>query len=418
MVGIPHRYLTRDLPGIGGTLKEDIEDFFVEEVPLYTPCGSGEHTYFEIEKRDVTTPEALQRLSRQLRRDVRDFGFAGLKDRKAVSRQTFSISGVPPETIEALEIPQITVLWARRHLNKLRVGHLQGNRFRIRARHVREDAAERLEPILLRIRRHGFPNYFGPQRFGVRGDSQWIGRALLRRDDRAAVRRILGCPAETERNPEVVRGRFCFEQYRWSEALETFPPWYREERRLLRYLLTAGENYSGARKRLRPDVVKLYFTAYQSYLFNLCLEKRLEQTGLELSALFTGDIAVLHRNGACFRVEEPDALAERVAIFEISPSGPIFGKRMLLPDGPQADIERDVLQGQDLVHSEFHQIGPRFHLQGGRRTLRAQVEKLEWRLEDRDLFLEFFLRKGSYATTFLRELMKNDEPAPGFLHPK
>ena len=62
MLGIPHPYLTADLPGVGGSIKERLEDFIVEEVPLYTPCDQGEHTYFEIEKTDLSTPEALERL--------------------------------------------------------------------------------------------------------------------------------------------------------------------------------------------------------------------------------------------------------------------------------------------------------------------------------------------------------------------
>jgi tRNA pseudouridine13 synthase len=213
----------------------------------------------------------------------------------------------------------------------------------------------------------------------------------------------------------VVRARRFFDQYRWVEALERFPLCYREERRLLRYLLKAGENYSKARKKLSRDVLKLYFTAYQSYLFNRSLEKRLQRFGADLGRVQVGDVAVLHRNGACFHVLDQDGLDERVEAFEISPSGPIFGKKMLLPGGPQAEIEDEVLEEEGLRHRDFHQLGPGLHLEGGRRSLRVKVEDLTWRLEDRDLHLEFFLGKGVYATTFLRELMKNEETLPGFL---
>jgi tRNA pseudouridine13 synthase len=113
-------------------------------------------------------------------------------------------------------------------------------------------------------------------------------------------------------------------------------------------------------------------------------------------------------------VEDPEGLEVRATSFEISPSGPIFGKKMILPQGAQGDIENEVLQEEGLRHSDFHQMGPKLHLEGGRRPLRIQVVDLEWKLEGTDLYLAFFLRKGGYATTFLRELMKNDEPAPGF----
>jgi tRNA pseudouridine13 synthase len=415
MFGLPHAYLTRELPGVGGVIKQEIDDFLVEEVPLYPAVGAGEHTYFEVEKSDLSTLEALERLSRELGKEVREFGFAGLKDRKGITRQTLSISGIAPERLLALELPQIKVLGARRHTNKLRVGHLRGNRFEIRIRNVAPDGAGRVADILSVIARQGMPNYFGPQRFGNRGDAQWVGRALLVRDDRGAVRRILGQPALSERNPRVVAARYLFLQYRWHEALEMFPWAYREEHRLLGYLLRAGENYAGARKVLRPQILRLYFTAYQSYLFNRCLEKRLELTSGDLGRFFEGDVAVLHRNGALFRVEDLAGAAERSRSFEISPSGPIFGSQMLLPEGPQRAIEEEVLAAEGLKRTDFHQLQPHLGLEGRRRPFRVPVGEVEWRLSGNDLYLKFFLPKGSYATTLLRELMKNEEAAPGFL---
>ena len=94
MLGIPYRYLTDDVPGVGGRIKDQLEDFVVEEVPLYLPVGEGEHVYFLIEKSDLSTYEAIEQLAKAFRRPTVDFGYAGLKDRKGVTRQYISLSGI------------------------------------------------------------------------------------------------------------------------------------------------------------------------------------------------------------------------------------------------------------------------------------------------------------------------------------
>lgn len=424
MLGLPHRFLTEGLPGIGGRIKGCPEDFVVEEVPLYHPCGQGEHVYLWIEKTDLSTLEAIRRLAQAFDRSPDDLGYAGMKDRKAVTRQYVSVGGVSLEGAREVRVPQVRILSAERHTNKLRLGHLRGNRFEIRVRGIGEDGEgedgtpdveSRTVAILAQLVARGIPNYFGPQRFGARGDAQWVGKAFLVHDDAAGIGRILGCPASSEYNPDVVLARYLFMQKRWRTAMETFPPYYRTERDLLRYLLRAGENWRGARRRIEARVLKLYFTAYQSYLFNRCLEARLESMGGDPGRLVRGDLAFLHPKGALFGVEDPDAVRERAERFEISPSGPMFGKKMPIPEpGLQADIERECLAREKVLPTLFHQLEPRYHLSGGRRALRVPVADLDHRFEDGDLLLRFFLPRGAYATTLLRELMKNEVGLPGF----
>src|SRR5512144_2123205 len=108
-------YLTADIPGTGGVIKETPEDFLVEEVPLYLPCGEGEHTYAVIEKRGITTLEAVRRIARALGVADRDIGYAGMKDAFGVTRQTVSIPRVPPEQVAALAQPGMTVLSVALH---------------------------------------------------------------------------------------------------------------------------------------------------------------------------------------------------------------------------------------------------------------------------------------------------------------
>src|SRR5690242_11250169 len=121
---MPLPYLTSDFPGIGGRIKQRPQDFFVQEVPLYEPSGQGEHVYCEIQKSGIPTFEAIHRIAAALQISSRDIGYAGLKDARAVTRQIFSIQGVTPEQVMSLKIPDMTIHWADRHGNKLRLGHL------------------------------------------------------------------------------------------------------------------------------------------------------------------------------------------------------------------------------------------------------------------------------------------------------
>jgi tRNA pseudouridine13 synthase len=413
MIGIPHRYLTAGLPGVGGRVKEKLEDFIVEEVPLYHPSDHGEHTFFEVEKSDLSTLEAVERMANHLSVDVREFGFAGLKDRKGITRQGFSVRLVPPEKVLGIRLGQIKVLWARLHTNKLRVGHLRGNRFRIRVRGVEPDP-EKVLRIIEVIQREGLPNFYGPQRFGNRGDAFRIGRALLKRNYSYAVRRLLGYPLATEGNPHVVEGRRRFMAGDLAGALEEFPRSYRQERHLLSYLIRSQGNYQGAVRRLSEPVKKLYFSAYQSYVFNRILERRLAESENSPRRLFPGDLAWIHRSGAVFRVTDTEREQPRADVFEISPSGPIFGIKMIEPEGLQARIEAALLAEEGLASTEFHRLMPGLHMEGGRRPLRVPVRELKHGLEGEDLLLEFFLPKGSYATTFLREIIKNEELPLGY----
>ncbi len=179
----PVPLLTPELPGTSGMVRVSEEDFFVEELPLYAESGEGEHLYLTVEKRGRTTPEVARELARALGARERDVGTAGLKDRRAVTVQRISVaSKVPPGEALRLSGPGYRVLAAGRHGNKLRPGHLRGNRFRIVVRGVVEGALARAEAIAARLSQLGAANLFGPQRFGRSGDNAALGRAILARE--------------------------------------------------------------------------------------------------------------------------------------------------------------------------------------------------------------------------------------------
>ncbi|MAT13697.1 MAG: tRNA pseudouridine synthase D [Planctomyces sp.] len=172
-------YLTRDLPGMGGALKEEVSDFVVDEIPVYEPSGSGEHLFLWIEKRDVTGPALTQHVARVLEVDANDIGMAGIKDRRGITRQYVSVPIRCEARLREVDTEQIQVLRQSPHQNKLKTGHLRGNRFSILIRDIHANALELAAPIREQILSVGFPNYFGPQRFGLDGQTVQYGLKTL-----------------------------------------------------------------------------------------------------------------------------------------------------------------------------------------------------------------------------------------------
>ncbi len=177
-------FLTEEVPAIGGVLRAEPEDFRVEEIPAYAPSGEGDHLYVTFEKRGIATPDAVRSLARALGIDPREAGWAGLKDKHAVTVQTASFLRGDADKALALELPGLRVLSAVRHRNKLKSGHLHGNRFVLRVRGCVPGALEhalRVRDVLLA---RGVPNYYGMQRFGRDGDNAARGRAWLTGEQR------------------------------------------------------------------------------------------------------------------------------------------------------------------------------------------------------------------------------------------
>ncbi len=340
-------YLTADLPGIGGIIRAEVEDFIVEEVPAYEACGEGEHTFFGVEKRDLTTHDLVQWLARALEVPEHDFGLAGLKDARAIARQTLSVQNVPPERLLALEPERARILWAKPHTNKLRRGHLRGNRFTLRIRGLEPGAEIHAAAILDTLIRRGVPNGYGPQRFGRNGDNADVGLLVLRRE--------------------------------WAA------------------LRAQGIRY------IPKNMHTFYLSALQSALFNRYLVARMEQQAMD--GLLLGDVAKKQLTGGLFTVEDVAAELPRVAAWEISPTGPIYGYKMLAACDQAGALEARVLAEALLTPEDFRPA----KLKGSRRPLRYYPEGLSWHMEDAtSLSVSFFAPKGAFATMLLRELMKTD----------
>lgn len=171
--------LSPDLPGTGGGIRTEPEDFLVEEIPAYLPSGAGPHTYLKVHKRGHTTRDVVMALVGAGVAEKR-IGVAGLKDKAAVTVQWLSLPATEDAAIGALaELPGVTILERSLHGNKLGMGHLRGNRFSVRVRGVEPDAAARARAIVQRLAEVGAPNWFGPQRFGRFGANAWDGWRIV-----------------------------------------------------------------------------------------------------------------------------------------------------------------------------------------------------------------------------------------------
>ncbi len=341
----PLPYLTADLPGVGGVIKGEPEDFRVVEVPLYEPCGEGEHLFLWVEKRDVSAEMLTQQIAKALGIGRADVGIAGLKDRRAVTQQQVSVPARCENRIAAIETDSIRVIRVARHGNKLKTGHLKGNRFEVLVRETCHDTAARATPISELVTQHGFPNYYGNQRFGFGGETLSLGLDLL-------------TGRKSERDIPRNRRRF---------------------------------------------LLRLSLSAVQSAIFNEVLSRRISD-GL-LDRVLPGDVMQVRASGGPFVAEDIPREQERFEQGETVISGPMFGLKMRHPMGDARERELAALARFGLTPDSF--AGWRKLLPGTRRPLLATARDLRIDRAESGLRLTFELNRGVYATSLLREFMKN-----------
>ena len=399
-------YLTGAIPGVGGVIKRFDEDFVVEEIPRYAASGAGTHLYFTMEKRGLTTLAAIRRIAGALGRKPQDIGYAGMKDTHGLTRQVLSVEHIEAQSIQSLNLSRIRLKLVGRHTNKIKLGHLSGNRFVIKIRDAIADALGSAQRVIELLSKNGLPNYFGPQRFGSRGDNALVGRAILNDDYDEALAIMLGRPGERD-TADVQEARRLFDTGDLNAAADAWPPGFGDSARLCRSLYNAQGDSRRAWRSVHHTMRKFYFSATQSELFNEVLALRIDR----LDQLETGDVAWKHQNGACFLVEDAAAEQARCDDFEISATGPLFGKGMKEPVGIPGKVEADVLALSGIAKERWRsKDGSK--LTGARRPLRVPLKDtvVDSGKDDQGPFvrLAFVLPPGAYATCVTRELCKAD----------
>ncbi len=396
-------FLTAQFPGTGGNIRQRPEDFQVDEIPLYEPCGEGDHLYLGIEKCGLSTYDLLRELASALNCKERDLGYAGLKDARAITRQTVSVPLRKPDDVKGLQIPGVTILSACLHRNKLRPGHLAGNRFRIRIHQVDSGSLQHAEATLDLLERVGVPNRFGEQRYGALGNSHQVGRAILGNDYESAVDKIIGDPAEIA-HAGWQQAAEAYHRGDLETAIEKLPRHCRPEQRLLE-MIRDGKDARKAVRAMPRKLLRLYLSAYQSQLFNRLVDTRLDT----LNRVWSGDLAYKHANGACFLVTDPAVEQLRADRFEISPTAPLFGHKTKLAEGQAGQLEQKLLDEEEITLESFRLSGG-LAMEGERRPLRVPIQSPEAIPDGGDLIVSFSLPKGSFATTVLAEVMKTRLP--------
>lgn len=401
-------YLTSTLPGTGGVIRARAEDFEVDEIPAYTASGDGEHHLIAIRKTGLSTFQAIDKIARLVNVNPRDIGFAGLKDARAVTRQHLTVPRASEEALLRIDSPSLTVESAARHHNKLRPGHLKGNRFTIKVRDADDHdlSPANAQPIVDRLAREGIPNYFGEQRFGRRGDNDLLGAALLRGAADDVVKLLIGSPKAGVDPSNIFEARRFFENNDLKAAMHKWPRSSGMERRILaRYEKTGSA--AGAIKLIEPKLRRLWLSALQSRVFNDVVAARIEALGRVL----VGDLAEIHAKGACFSVEDVATEQARADAFEISATGPMLGYRMTLPAGEPLAIEQAVFDTFGLTREDFKRPN-RDQAKGDRRAIRVPVTdaSVQTGSDEHGEYLSatFTLPAGSFGTVVMREIMKTD----------
>ena len=368
----PLPLLTADIDGIGGAIKTIPADFVVEEIPQYEFSGEGTHVYAFVQKKNMSTQDMMNLVARHVGVRTLDVGYAGRKDARAITRQWISVEHIDPAKLAALESPKLKILDITRHTNKLKVGHLKGNRFAIRLRNLSppvHEAAPIAKRIMDILSTKGAANYFGPQRFGYRGDSGLLGQTVIKKNTQDFFDILLGRP-ELFGDDEFTEARQLYQQGLFEEAFYKWHSAFGDHRKALKTLIRLSGNTNRAFRQFDKRMLRLFVAAWQSDLFNRVLAARMPN----IDKILDGDMAYKHANGASFCVEDAAAEQPRCDVFEISPTGPLIGNRMKPLTGPAGEIENSLLDAVDLTEDDHKRL-KKFGGVGGRRPLRFRPEQ-------------------------------------------
>jgi len=395
--------------GIGGKLRSIPEDFIVEEIPVKF-TGQGPYLICRLTKKSWEHQHAIREIANRLHISAKRIGWAGTKDRNALTTQYLSFYNITAEDIENISIKDMTLTPLSQHQYALSLGNLEGNKFELTLRDCNpENLSEKVKAITDAVK-EGIPNYFGIQRFGsMKPITHRMGYHILRKEYQQAVDLYVGDPFPYEDEAVKSARQAYLESHNVKEALHDLPPHLTYERILLDTLMKNPENYGAALQTLPPKLLSMFVSAYQSWMFNKSISARCLE-GTPLNEPRIGEHLVFS-NGRIDRVTEknlPTAKQhmKRNRCFVV---GWMPGKSMPVAAGPLentmlAIMEDDGISMQSFADAEdFVKINyDGFHR---RITLNADVTP---KIIDNTVKLSFSLPPGHYATTVAREYMQED----------
>ncbi len=327
---------------LSGSVRNQHSDFIVDEIQSFAPMGEGEHVWLKIQKAGENTDWVAKCLAKIANVPRRDVGYAGKKDRHAVTTQWFSVH-LPGKKASDWQksLPEtITVLEQKRHNKKLKMGALQGNCFEITISDF-VGSEEQLSFVLNTIAKQGVPNYYGEQRFGF-----W--------------------------NEDKQRGNNVVKAEQW---------------------------FSQAYKIKDRNKRGLYLSAARSWVFNHILSSRV--IAENWNKAITGDVFILDGSQSCFKEDITQQIVDRIASHDIHPSGALWGRGQLLSDSDVAELEEIVRDKNTILCEGLEKQG----LKQERRSLRLLVDDISYKFIDKEtVSISFSLPSGAYATSVLSEI--------------
>ncbi len=401
--------------GINGRIKERIKDFIVIELDeqgkecelwlneekldelqkMEIPENPKEckFLWMEMQKFNLDVNEAIRRIARFNGVSKKRITYAGVKDKRAISSQ--KICFFKPETQRLKEFKSKFVKLGKTEWKKekLRIGMLKGNKFEITVRKIeleKKETETRIKNCFKEIEK-GIPNYFGEQRFGgIRKVSHLVGKEFIKGNIKEGVMLYLTHTNELEEE-EIRNARNNLKESEdYGKALKEFPIKFRYERAIMDHLNTQKEDFVGAFRKLPKALRYMFVHAYQSFLFNKIIEERINLgIGLEKA---DGEILI---NGF--------------------PSAPLIGFETVFAEGKTGEIEKKVLEEEGIELKQFYvKEMKEMSSKGTRKEIVLFPENLELKEISEDEFNEkklkakisFYLPKGNYATTVLKEIMK------------
>lgn len=409
-------FITENKP-TGGKIRQKNEDFYVEEVPLQQPTGEGQNTWIQIEKNGRTTLDVVLDMAKVMHISRKRTGFAGMKDRSAITRQWLCISNITPEELPDFNelLHNVEILNIIPSQKKLRMGQLKGNKFKLNIRDTNnpdEDVAI-AEDVLEQLKITGVPNYYGYQRFGeVRSTTHLVGKCLVEGDIKKAVDTYIGNPNEEEHNIHY-EARKLYDEGNIQQAYDMMPKSMRYEKSMIRVLLDAKrkhgklveKDYINAIESLPKPLKRMFVNAYESYLFNKIVNERAK---IGVNKYYPGDIIIDEDERWIHDINE-DIIQEQLDNFTLNPTAPLIGSKVPLAEGAEGKIERQVMLNEGIKKEEFEcPKTPKLGSHGIRRSVRFKIEDTNVTKLDDGICVEFFIPRGCYATAVLREIIKHN----------
>ena len=415
-----HNYLC-DTDGTGGHLKTVPEDFIVREISdPPREKADGDYTIAMVTARNWETNRMVRLMSRSMGISRDRIGFAGTKDKRAVTTQLMSFYGTP-DMVEKIDLKDVKIDNVYRGARGLDIGDLIGNDFEITVKDCTMDPSlikETVEADTEIIRKTGgFPNYFGVQRFGsVRPVTHLVGERLVRGDIEGAVMTYI-CYSTPEEEELLRNKRKELEDVsKWPELHRTIPVKMAFERMMVGTLINDPGNWKAAIEAVPTNLQMMFVHAYQSWLFNEMLSRRMD-AGLPLNVPVEGDIIIpldankvpQHENPILTTPKNIDLVTRQCRAGRAFVTITLFGSDGELAEGEMGEIERKVIEENKLSHEDFVIPGlQRCSSKGSRREILCPLKNLDCEIENDSYKLKFMLPKGNYATCLLREYMKSE----------